>query len=125
MNFFSARPVRLISGCSVEIGLQERKGGKLLPCSCSGVMVDISEKGTSLVLFQMLLEGRHLFFSTLDNEQYDLVLSINNQDTCGESFLIPARSVWMDSCHFNKRPAFKLSICFLEKQKKFFKLFKR
>ncbi len=125
MIFFPARPVRLISECSVEIGLQERKGGRLLSCSCPGVMVDISEKGTSLVLFQMLLEGRHLFFSTLDNDQYDLVLSINNQETCGESFVIPARSVWMDSCHFNKRPAFKLGICFLEKQKKLFKLFKR
>ena len=125
MKFFSARPVRLISGCNVEIGLQERKGGKLLSCSCSGIMVDISEKGTSLVLFQMLLEGRHLFFATLDNDQYDLVISINNQATCGESFVVQARSVWMDSCHFNKRPAFKLGICFLEKQKKLFKLFKR
>ncbi len=125
MIFFSPRPLRLKSECRVKISLQERKSGELLSDSCCAVMVDISVGGACLVLSQMLLEGRHLFFSTLDSDRYHLVLEINNPGSSDESFSISARSVWMDSCHYKKLPAFKMGLCFHERQKKLFRLFKR
>ncbi len=125
MIFFSPRPLRLGSEYTVTIGLQERQSGLRLPGKCSAVMVDISEGGLCLVLSQILLERKHLFFSTLDSDRYRLVLGIANPHSVEESFVISARSVWMDSCHYKKLPAFKLGICFVDRQKNLFRLFKR
>ena len=125
MNFFSPRPLRLETGYMVTIGLQDRQSGLRLPGRCSGVIVDISEGGVCLVLSQILLERKHLFFSTLDSERYHLDLRIINPLDSDESFVISARSVWMDSCHHEKLPAFKMGICFVERQKKLFRLFRR
>ena len=122
---FSPRPLRLESGYMVTIGLQDRQSGLRLPGRCSGVIVDISKGGLCLVLSQILLEGKHLFFSTLDSDRYHLDLRIINPRSSDESFVISARSVWMDSCHYEKLPAFKIGICFIHSQKKLFRLFKR
>ncbi len=125
MTFFSLRPLRVKSECRVEIRLQNRGSGELLPGLCTGVMVNVSRGGAGLVLSQMLLEGRHLFFSTLNNDQYHLVLFIENPGSSDESFAIPARSVWMDSCRYRDEPAFNMGVCFHERQKKLFNIFKR
>lgn len=125
MIFFSPRPLRLESEYTVTIGLQERQSGLCLPGKCCGVILDISEGGVCLVLTQILLEGKHLFFSTLDSARYHLVLGVANPHSVEESFVISARSVWMDSCHYKKLPAFKVGICFVDRQKNLFRLFKR
>lgn len=124
MIFFSPRLLRLESEHTVTIGLQERQSGFRLPGKCGGVVVDISESGACLILSQVLLEGKHLFFSTLDSDSYHLVLGVVNPHSVDESFVISARSVWMDSCRYKKQPAFKVGICFLNRQKKLFRMFK-
>lgn len=124
MTFFSPRPLRLESEFRVMISMQECGSTDLLPGSSSGIMVDISEGGACLVLSKVVSEGRHLFFSTLDSDRYNLVLLIENPRSSDESFTVPARSVWMDSCLYKKKPAFKIGLCFHERQKKLFRLFK-
>lgn len=125
MIFFSPRPLRFESGYTVAIGLQERKSGLRLPGSCPGAIVDISEAGACLVPSQILLEGRHLFFSTLESDMYHLVITVDNPQSSDESFIISARSVWMNSCRYKKIPAFKVGVCFIDRQKKLFRLFKK
>lgn len=125
MAIFSSRPLRLESECRVRISLQESKSGECLPGSCSGTMVNISQGGGCLVLSQMLLEGKHLFFSTLNSDRYHLALQIDNPESSDESFEVSARSVWMDSCQYKEEPAFKVGLSFHDNQKKLFRLFKR
>ena len=125
MMFFSPRPLRLESEYRIGIRLQESKSGVFMPGLRSCVMVNISRGGVCLVLSQMLLERKHLFFSALDSDQYNLVLLIDNPESSEQSFAIPARSVWMDSCHYENAPAFKIGLCFFEQQKELFQLFKK
>jgi len=125
MPFFPNRLLRLKSEYRVGVSLQESNSGEFHPGLCFGIMENISQEGVCLVLSQMLLEGKHLFFSTLDNEQYHLVLLIDNPKSSQECFSIPARSVWMDSCSYKEEPAFKMGLCFHDRQKELFKLFKK
>ena len=125
MIFFSPRLLRLKLEYRVGVRLQDNKKGELLPASCSGVIVNISQEGACLVLSKMLLEGRHLFFSTLNNEHHHLVLLIENPTLGDETFIISARSVWMDSCHYKEAPAFKIGLRFHDRQKKLLQLFKK
>lgn len=105
--------------------MQESKSGNFLPGVCSGVMVNISQGGACIMLSKMLLEGKHLFFSALDSDQYNLVLLIDNPQSDDQSFVIPASSVWMDSCNYENAPAFKMGLCFHEPQRDLFQLFKK
>ncbi len=125
MSFFSPRSLRVESEHRVRVSLQDSISGELLPGSCFGVMVNISEGGACLVLSRMLLEGRHLFFSTLNTERNHLVLLIENPESGDETFTVSARSVWMDSCHYQNEAAFKIGLCFHDSQKKLFQLFKK
>jgi hypothetical protein len=109
----------------VRVRLQESKSGESLPGSCSGVMVDISQEGVCLVLPQMLLEGKHLFFSTLNSDTYHLSLIIDNPESDDEVISVSARSIWMDACNYKKEPAFKMGLCFHDRQKGLFKLFRK
>ena len=125
MKFFPSRLLRVESEYRVEVRLHDNKNGALLPSACSGVMVNISKGGACLVLFKMLIEGRHLFFSTLNDGHHHLVLLIENPALSNETFMIPARSVWMDSYHYKGEPAFKIGLCFHEKQQNVFQIFKK
>ena len=126
MSFFSPRPLlRVESEHRVKVSLQDNINKELLPGSCFGVMVNISQGGACLVLSKMLLEGRHLFFSTLNNEHFHLVLSIENPESGDDTFTVSARSVWMDSCRYQNTAAFKVGLCFHDSQKEIFQLFKK
>ena len=125
MSFFFSKLLRVDSEYRVGVSLQDNESGALLPGSCFGVMVDISEGGACLVLTRMLLEGKHLFFSTLDKELNRLVLLIENPKSRDETFVIHARSVWMDSCRYQNTDAFKIGLCFHDRQKELFQLFKK
>ena len=126
MIFFPSRLLRLETEHRVKIALQEWGRGDLLPGEpLGGVMVSISQGGACLVLSKILLGGRHLFFSTLNNDQYNLVLLLAPLKAGDEDFAIPARSVWMDSCFYKRQPAFKIGLSFHERQKQLFRLFKR
>ncbi len=125
MSLFSPRSFRAKSEQRIIVSLQDTISGELLPGSCVGIMVNISQGGACLVLFKMLLEGRHLFFSTLNNEDYHLVLCIENLKSGDENFTVSARSVWMDSCHYQNEAAFKIGICFQDRQKELFQFVKK
>lgn len=124
MGFFSPRLLRVKTECRVRVRLEDSKSAHSSPASCTAVLVNISQGGACLVLSKMLLEGRHLFFSTLKNERHHLVLLIENPESGDETFMVPACSVWMDSCHYKEVPAFKIGISFHEKQKELFHIFK-
>lgn len=126
MNFFPPRLLRLETEYQVKVALQEKGRGALLQGKrLPGVMVNFSKRGACLVLSKVMLEGKHLFFTTLNSDQYYLELMIESSERGNEHFAIPATSVWMDSCSYKRRPAFKIGLRFHESQKQLFRIFKR
>jgi len=107
MIFILSRLLRLETEYRGKIALQERGRGDLLPGEPLGcVMVNISRKGACLVLSKILLEGRHLFFTALNNDQYHLVLLLVNPETGEESFEYqPALSGWIPVFIKNNPPS--------------------
>ncbi len=91
---------------------------------CSGVLVNISKEGACIVLQKMLISGNHLFFTTLNDERHCLVLSIDTPMEKVKPLMVMASPVWMDGCHYNEQPAFKVGLCFQEKQHELFSFFK-
>jgi len=125
MFFFPSRLLRLETEYRVKIALQEwGRAGPLPGEPLCAVMVNLSQGGASMVLSKILLEGRHLFFSTLNSSQYHVVVLLDIPKDGDDLLSIPASSIWMDSCIYKKLPAFKIGLCFHERQKKFFRLFK-
>lgn len=97
MVFFTPRPLRIEGECLVKIRLRETGSKEFLPGTASGLVMNLSKKGACIVLAQLMLEGRHLFFSTLNNDRYYLVLFFEVGDRSGSQVVVPARSIWMDS----------------------------
>ncbi len=124
MAIFTTRPLRVGTECTVEIRLQERRTGSYLPGVCPGLLMDISQKGACVVVPKMLLEGKHLFFTTLNSDRYQLIIHIEKPIESVESFTVSAFSIWMDSFLSEGKAAFKVGVCFHEIQKELFQFFK-
>ncbi len=124
MAFFSPRSLRIEADCAVEIRLQEYGSGNFLPGKCEGNLTNVSRDGACIILPKMLLEGKHLFFATLDSKRYHLVIFITNPPKNDAPFRVAARSVWMDSCWYKDGPAFKVGVSFHENQKRLFQFFR-
>lgn len=77
MSFLAPRLLRVELEYRIGVSLQD-KNGERLSGSCAGVMISISQGGACLILSRMLPGGRHLFFSTLNNERYHLLLLVEN-----------------------------------------------
>lgn len=69
----------------------------------------------------MAIDGKHLFFDTLHSNDYALVLFSEEQEEDSNQLAITAESIWMDSCEYQNKPAFKIGIRFLHKQNTLFK----
>jgi hypothetical protein len=126
MVTFSFRPARIKKELAMGVGLQNIQTGECVPDLSTATVINFSPEGACLVLTKLIFDGKHLFYSTLDSDSYNLLLSPEAQnDDSDDAFSITAQSVWMDTCNFERQPAFKIGIRFLTKQNKVFKLLKK
>jgi hypothetical protein len=125
MVFFTPKALRIEGECRVDIRLQEYGHKTYLPGVATGVIVNLSKKGACLMLQQMLLEGRHLFFSTLNTESCQLVLFFNLAPESKSPIIVSGRSVWMDYHSAEDKSAFKVGIEFHENQNHLLKIFRK
>jgi len=119
------RTPRIETELVVRVSLQEISNGKLMPGQLTTTMVNISQKGACLILFTLDINGKHLFFDTLNSDHYNVLLSLGNDHGDNGGFIIAAQSVWMDSCEHEGKHAFKVGVQFLHKQKKLLERLKR
>ncbi len=104
------------------VGLQDIHSHEALPGQISTTVVNFSPEGACLIIPKLAIDGKHLFFDTLNSEFYNLVLFFEDQnDENHTKVAISARPIWMDTCEYQSKPAFKVGIRFLFKQDRLFR----
>jgi hypothetical protein len=109
----------------MSVGLQDMHTGTHLPGLITATVINFSPQGACLVVPKMTINGKHLFYTTLNNDCYNLLLYAEGPKNIEEEFIIAAQSVWMDICEHQGKSAFKVGIRFLHSQKDLYKLFKK
>lgn len=125
MTVFPFRPPRIETSLPTLVQLQETSSGQPLSPKASATIVNFSTNGACLIVSQLIVDKQHLFYDTLDSDSCNLLLRTGETDKDSKTFTIGARSVWMDSCDFNGKPAFKIGVLFLKQQKELFTLIKK
>lgn len=121
---FFFRADRIDQDLNMSVGLRDIHAKKLLPDIISTTVINFSPGGACLIVPTMAINGKHLFFDTLNSNLYNIVLFSGVRHDVGDEFTISAKSIWMDSCEHENKPSFKIGIRFLHNQKKLFKIFK-
>lgn len=125
MSVFPFRPPRIETSLPSFVQLQETNSGQPLSAKANATIVNVSAGGACLVVSQLILDKLHLFYDSLDSDTCHLLLRTGKPGEDSETFTITARSVWMDSCDFNGKPAFKIGVSFFQKQKELFAQIKK
>lgn len=99
--------------------------GKPLPGLITTTVTNFSPQGACLILPKLTINGKHLFYETLNSYSYNLLLYPEGRDGVDDELIIAARSIWMDTCEHMRKPAFKIGIDFLHDQKKLYKLLQK
>ena len=121
---FPFRETRIDSNLPVWLSLKTIHSQKILPGRIEATLINVSKGGACVFTPSLQIEGKHLFFSTL-NSNHHLVLENHDQTDNIDDFHILARSIWMDSCQQQGRQYFKVGVCFATPQKKLFDLVKK
>lgn len=119
MLSFAFRDPRIETNIPVWLRLQENDTEHLHPGSVSATIVNISKSGACLLIPKPLINGKHLFFATL-NSTHIMILHSEENTGISKKFNISAQSVWMDSCKHDNHLCFKVGVCFTSPQKKLF-----
>ena len=109
----------------MHIGLQDPGSGTALPGLLSATVINFSRWGAGLILPTLTLGDRHVFYETLNSEDFALLLYPEGLAAEEEIPPIAARSIWMNSCEGREQPAFTIGIQFLDDQKRLYKLLKK
>jgi hypothetical protein len=119
MVSFAFRDSRIETNIPVFLRLQENGTEHLHPGSVSATIVNISKSGACLFIPKLFINGKHLFFATLNSTH---TMTLQSEENTGkiEIFNISAQSVWMDSYKHDNHLCFKVGVCFTNPQKKLF-----
>ena len=117
---FLFRSQRIEHDLIMQVGLQDIQSGDLLPELVTTTVINFSPQGACLILPNLTVNGQHLFYATLNSDRFNLLLRSEDRNGFDGDFAIAAQSVWMDSCEYMNKPAFKIGIRFLHSQKKLF-----
>ncbi len=124
MASFLFRSPRLKTNLTMQVGLQEISNGRLVPEQLTTTVVNVSNDGACLILYTLDVGGKHLFFTTLNSDQYQLFLRPEKEQGDSDDTIIIAQPIWMDSCEHEGKYAFKIGVQFLQKQTAFYKRLK-
>ena len=124
MASFLFRSLRIEHDLIMKVGLQDMHTGTALPGLITTTVINFSPQGACLILPNLTIGGKHLFFETLNSDSYNLLLHLDCLDDVEDVPTIAARPIWMDSCEHMSKTAFKIGIQFLHPQKRLYKLLK-
>lgn len=109
----------------MRIGLQDLRTGLSTPDQLTATVINFSRWGACLIIPTLTLGEHHLFYATLNSEEYALLLYPLQEQTEDELSPIAARSIWMNSCNGREQPAFSIGLQFLHDQKRLYKHLKK
>ncbi|WP_458775810.1 hypothetical protein [Desulforhopalus sp. 52FAK] len=124
MVSFPFRETRITSNIPVWLRLQANSNLELHPGRIEAKIINVSKGGACLLTPKLLIEGKHLFFTTLNSSHNLLLQSHESMETLGD-FTLTAHSVWMDSCQHMNQHFFKVGVCFSAPQNHFFTTIKK
>lgn len=119
MVSFAFRDPRIETNIPVCLRLQENGTEHLHPGTANATIVSISKSGACLFIPKLFINGKHLFFTTL-NSTHTMILQSEENTGKIKTFNISAQSVWMDSYEHDNRLCFQVGVCFTPPQKKLF-----
>ncbi len=122
---FLFRAPRVECNLTMNVGLQDRHTGMPLPGLLNTTVISFSAQGACLILSRLAINGKHLFYETLNSDSYNLLLYPDGRDSGKAEQTLAARSVWMDSCRHLEKPAFKIGIHFFDSQEMLYDLLKQ
>lgn len=125
MVAFLFRMPRIERNLKMSVGLQDKHTGSALPGLINTTVINFSSQGACLILPTLAVNGKHIFYETLNSNSYNLLLYPHGGDGVESEFTIAARSIWMDSCEHLNKSAFKIGIHFLDSQKKLYSILKQ
>lgn len=124
MATFPFRETRIESNIPIWLSLSQKNSIKERLEKVEATVINVSKGGACILTPKLLVEGTHLFFSTLNSDNSLLLQPYDVPDTL-EDFSLSARSVWMDSCQHLEKQVFMMGVCFLSPQKQFFDAVKK
>ncbi len=124
MALFRIRSPRINFEIPIKIYFLERNSGKLSQEYLPGFLLNLSRGGACIIVSKVMLEGKHIFFSTQNQKRYYLFFNDNAAEN-DEQIDIKGFSVWMDRCDFRGKHFFKIGLEFLRKQNELFKRLKK
>ncbi len=122
MDLFNRLRQRISIEIPVNVFLQNKTTGKISSRHAPGTLVNLSKVGACIIFTKIILDGTHLFFTSLEQAENNLFLkdfSVNDAESC-----VVATAVWMDICTYNQQPSFKMGIKFQEDQKQLYSTLK-
>ena len=124
MGFFTTRSERISVEFTTHIHLQKKENSKISQNSHRGTIIKISKTGACVVVDKVVLDGQHLFFNAQQQAENWLYLNNLSLNADEEDDHLIAEAIWMDTCTFNNKSAFKIGIRFIEEKKKLFTFLK-
>lgn len=123
MKLFKTRSQRISIDIAARIYLQDKEDGSLSSNWQKGQVVTFSKDGASIIVDKIVLDGQHLFFAAQQQAEKLLFLSHLENETRDDQQLT-AEAIWMDSCTYNDKSAFKIGLRFIDDQKDLFESLK-
>lgn len=120
MGFFKTRNHRISVELPVRIHLKRKEDQHLSKNSQAGTVTHISKTGACVVVDKIVLDGEHIYFNAQQQADSWLYIYDLSQLIGEEGKHIAAETIWMDTCTFQDRSAFKIGIRFTEEQESLF-----
>ena len=124
MISFQFRSPRIEHELIMSVGLQDIRTGAPVPGLLTATIINFSVRGASMILPTLTLNGKHLFYETLNSDRYNLLLYPEGPKSGDDASTIAARSIWMDSCEHLQQSAFKVGLQFLHDQNTIYQIMK-
>lgn len=125
MGFFTTRSERISVEFTTHIHLQKKENSKISTHCHQGTVIKISKTGACVVVDKVVLDGQHLFFNAQEQAENWLYLNNFPSNIDEENDHLTAEAIWMDTCTYNNKSAFKIGIRFTEEKKKLFAFLKK
>jgi len=125
MASFIFKSLRIKTELTASVSLQDIDTGEILPGSSTGTVVDFSKGGMCIILTRIMLNDKHLFFSTLDSDRHNLHICLETQDNLQDKHEITARSIWMNSGEYKGNHVFRIGAKFLQTQQNLLTLLRK
>jgi hypothetical protein len=124
MGFFTTRSERISVEFPTHVHFQKKENDTISANCHQGTIIKISKTGACVVVDKVVLDGQHLFFHAQEQAENWLYLNNFPVEIDEENEHLTAEAIWMDTCTFKNRSAFKIGIRFTQENNKLFHFLK-